>query len=267
MKKIYRYLMIVIASAAIFSCSTDYADNDFSTDSNSGWVEFESELTVRTDAASSITIPVFQRSATNTGSETVLTYTVESIEGNAPSSVLGTYTAIIPENELQGEIVVPVADTDSSYNVLVTITSTNKEDLILGLEGDHPVTHTLQICDATLDLSYTGSSFRDGNLVTEFEVTLVPVAGEDNVYTIATAWGPNLVAELTGNPAFAGQFPYSGTLTINDDNTVEIVADDPATFPGGTGAYDPCNKTFDYTLQQGLFTDPFTIDVTLVSNE
>ena len=36
--------------------------------------------------------------------------------------------------------------------------------------------------------------------------------------------------------------------------------------PGGIGTYDPCNETFTYTLTQGLFQDPFEVDVVLYPN-
>ena len=74
---------------------------------------------------------------------------------------------------------------------------------------------------------------------------------------------------LTGNPALTN-FLYPGIVTINSDNTVTVVGINepafPARYPGGTGTYDPCTKVIKYRLSQGLFTNPFQVDVTLTTN-
>ena len=95
---------------------------------------------------------------------------------------------------------------------------------------------------------------------TPFTVELVATANK-NEFTLLTTWGPNLVADLTGNPGFVGQFVYPSTLTINDDLSVTVVGSDFYT-SGGSGTYTVCDDVIQVTLTQELFTNPFTVDVT-----
>ena len=88
-----------------------------------------------------------------------------------------------------------------------------------------------------------------------------------------SAWGTNFVAEATGNPAFEDQFIYQANLTLNPDFTVTItgVGDDAGALPGSVANEDATNgNEFDletgeitYTLSQGLFANPFVVDVIL----
>ncbi|MEZ4803673.1 MAG: hypothetical protein R2797_12950 [Gelidibacter sp.] len=95
-----------------------------------------------------------------------------------------------------------------------------------------------------------------------YEIELVPVAGQSNQWTIATAWGPSFVAWATGNPAYDGQYLYPATIVLNSDFSVTIVGN-ASYATGGAGEYSPCNKTFSYTIQQALFTTQFDTSVVL----
>lgn len=272
MKK-YIKLGFVALLAITYGCNTDYYGDAFDNDTDSGWIEFESIMTTAT-AGSTIEIPVFQRSVTNSEPTTVK-YSVAQVagaEGSAPQELIGNFELIIPEDELQGEIVLDIPSTDENYNLLITIEGTNKDNLVLGLEGTepnaHPIENTVSICDGTIATSYSGSAFMDdGTHITDFQATLTPVPGEDGVYTIDTAWGMDFVAVATGDPSFVGQYVYDATFTISPDKTqVTIVGNDPTYATGGSGTYDSCTKTFEYNLTQAVFTDPFTVNVTLIAN-
>lgn len=96
--------------------------------------------------------------------------------------------------------------------------------------------------------------------------TITPVAGEDNTFMVESLWGPNFVAEATGNSSYAGQYVYPGKFTINCDNTVDFVGTD-ANMTGGTGTYDPMTGQITGTLSQSLFTNDFTVDITMIPNQ
>lgn len=118
--------------------------------------------------------------------------------------------------------------------------------------------------DVNIDTDYSGESYIGTDLISEGTTTLTPTA-DSNVFLVDTCWGANFVADATGNAALQGQYLYSGTLTINADNSITIVGDE-AWGPGGTGAYDPCSNMITYSLVQGLFSGDFTVDVTLTPN-
>ena len=98
-----------------------------------------------------------------------------------------------------------------------------------------------------------------------YTVNLVPVGDSTTEYSIETGWGVNFVGWATANPAYDGLYVYSGTITINEDFTTIFNGDD-AWATGGTGLFSPCTQEFSYTLSQGLFDSPFTVDVVLIPN-
>ena len=269
--KVLCILMIGILS--LQSCHHDNPNEDkFENDPTSGWINFSTQSTQITDDVSSINIPLTQNSAVNS-ENTEVTVLVESIEGTVPESVLGNYTAVINENMLDGELTIPVEQTNDRYTVQITIIESNKGNLQIGLDEEtsniYPITHTLTVCDATIDneATYAGSSFIEGDLTSQFEINLSEVEGENNTYLLSTAWGENFVADATGQP-LQGQYLYEAILYVNQDNSVTVEATDPNNtgfFQGGSGSYDACTKTFSYSLEQSLFSNDFLVDVTLVA--
>ena len=273
MNKLYLYTLIALSIITLSSCHHDDPNEDkFKNDPTSGWIYFSNQSTQITDDVSSVSIPLTQNSAVNS-ENTEVTVLVESIEGTAPESVLGNYTAIISKNMLTGEVTIPVVQTNDRYTVQITIIESNKGNLQIGLDEDssniYPITHTLTVCDATIDseATYSGSSFIEGDLISQFEINLSEVEGENNTYLLSTAWGENFVADATGQP-LQGLYLYEAILYVNQDNTVIVEATDPNNtgfFQGGSGSYDACTKTFSYSLEQALFSNDFLVDVTLVA--
>lgn len=98
-----------------------------------------------------------------------------------------------------------------------------------------------------------------------YQVSLIPVGNSTTEYSIETGWGVNFVSWATNNSGYDGLYVYSGTITINEDFTTTFDGDD-AWATGGTGLFSPCTQGFSYTLSQGLFENPFTVDVVLVPN-
>jgi hypothetical protein len=202
---------------------------------------------------------------------TQVTYTVEVVAGDAPGAETGTFTTTVAANTVDLSIDYAVNPSiTSNYTLQFTIVSTSNPDVIIGLEGDNPDTFTLDVCYNVIPLNWTGNAFIDGSEINTFDMTLTPT-GNEGEYTISSAWGTNFVAAATGNPAFDGQFIYDGTLTLGANNTVTIVGNDTNFFPGTVAfddalngnIFDPCALTLSYTLEQGLFTNPFVVDVVL----
>ena len=88
--------------------------------------------------------------------------------------------------------------------------------------------------------------------------TKTPAADDGLSYIVDNAWG-EFVDEVTTTD-YAGQFPYSGTLTVNSDGTVVFVGD-AAWASGGTGIYDACTGVITLKLSQALFQSSFAADV------
>ncbi|MBW2962226.1 hypothetical protein [Mesonia aestuariivivens] len=274
MNKLYLYTIIALSFITLSSCHHDDPNEDkFDSDSNSGWINFETASTQTTDKMSSISIPVEQNSETNSET-TKINFLVESLEGTAPNEILGNFTATINKDELDGELIIPITKTEDSYTVQITILNSNKKNLKIGLDEEptnkYPITHSLTVCDDTIktETSYLGSSFVQGDLASSFEINLMNVEGESDVYKLSTAWGDNFVANVTGNDDLQGMFLYEALLYVNEDNSIIIEALDPENtglFQGGSGSYDACTRTFTYSLNQTLFTSNFLVDVTLVT--
>lgn len=130
------------------------------------------------------------------------------------------------------------------------------------------------LASATADFaaatSFTGApSLGSDSDFSPFTPTVASVSSTQ--YTFNTFWGTEFIAEVFGNPTYVNQFNYGGTLTINPDLTVTIVGNAPAAWDnaGGTGTYNPCDKTLTYRLNHTLFTSggqPAPVDVVVTLN-
>ena len=158
---------------------------------------------------------------------------------------------------------VTTGDLASGTGYTVYAVSVNKD----GLRSEQVFTasYTQPTYQIMVDSTYTSTVTALGSQTPSHTATLTPVPGTTNQYSIDSAWGPNFVATLTGNPTYQGQFLYAGTLTINSDFSVTIVGVPTSTWAtGGTGTYDPCTNLISYTLTQTLFTgNAFTTSVVL----
>ncbi|TKS57628.1 hypothetical protein [Mesohalobacter halotolerans] len=268
MKNIIKTITVVLGFILIGCNAVD--DTRFKNDPQSGWIEFENESQQVLSDAGSVEIPIEYNVPVNR-QDTSISYDVEIVEGSAPSVETGSFTTVVPADTRNASILFDIDPSISTnYTVQFTITSTSNPDVIVGLDGDNPDVFTLEVCSGVLPLEWTGSSFIDGSEINTFDMTLTPT-GNEGEFNISSAWGTNFVAEATGDPSFDGQFIYDGVLTINPDNTLSIVGSDPALFPGTVlqedalngNLFDPCSNQLFYTLEQGLFTGDFVVDVVL----
>ncbi len=261
MKYIYNFFAIALAVLFFVSCDTKEDNFSNKANPNSGWVQFDENN--HQDALSTdvmIRIPVYLHTATNLKGVTVH-YTTDFNFGT--SSIDFGSSVLIPAGTDIGYIEFTPIETDDTYEVKFTLEGTNDSNYSVGLsDGSKPIEYTVKVCSVAIGSTYQGVSTAFGADFTPFTATLV--AGTNaNEYLIDTAWGMNFVAEATGNPAYSGQYIYSGKIIVNPaDNTIQIVGDDTwAT--GGTGVFNPCESTFSYTLTQALFSNSFTVDVVL----
>lgn len=279
MKKIYKFCILFVFSLFILiSCDKDETVT-FGGNPESGWIQFynpNNEINELYEKGKTISIPIWFNVPVNKEG-TFIDYTVTPVQG-VPTGVI----------EYSGRVFVPagkvfevaidikmIAETfNSTLRFDVTLTGTNKADITAGIQGSNfPVKKRVNICSNAVAISYVGSS--QANITptappafTPWTPIMTPVAGVPRSWTLNTCWGLTFVNFLTGNSTISR--PYPGTLTINPDNTVTVVGiNDPAfpnRYPGGTGTFDPCTKRITYTLNQGVFTNPFTVTVTLTAN-
>jgi hypothetical protein len=261
MKKMKKLLYLFISASLFISCSDDDMEPAFS---DSGWIDFTSATSSSADSVGSTDVGVAVNLGTNLAGQTI-TYSVELITGTAnDSSVFGTYTQEIPSEDTSGFLSVPISTTDADgYEALVTILSSDgMYDAGLS-DGSKLTEHTITVCqDRSTELlsgPLSGFSELDGTGVEIYSPILTPVAGENNVYETDNIWG-GLVEVLTGGAA--PPIPYPGTLTLNDDLTVDFVGSEGYA-TGGTGFYNACTNEIFISLTQDLFTTDFTVEVYL----
>ena len=189
-------------------------------------------------------------------------YIIQDSSADAPDSDQVFDNGDVISLDAAGSASITTSNLMSGSNYSVYAVSVNKD----GVRTEEVFTssYAQAAYSINVDTTYTSSVTALGSPAPSHTATLTPVSGVPNQYTIDSAWGPNLVATLTGNPAFAGQYLYAGTLTINSDYSVTITgASTSAWATGGTGEYDPCTNVISYELTQALFTNAFTVQVVL----
>ena len=178
-------------------------------------------------------------------------------------------TLEIPAGEFSADIVIqPIDNIDADGDVDIVIELSSSSDLPLGIAGageigtSRSITITDNDCPTVFSSTYAVQVFAFDDEAPAHTVPATAVPGTDNQLVIESSWGPNFVAWATGDPGFEGAFPYSGTITLNEDFTVDFAGDD-AWATGGTGTYTACGDIFEITLTQTLFTGSFTVDIVM----
>lgn len=276
MKKISLILFATISILFISCNENDENDGRFDSNSQIGWVQFDEEaidepIQVVNGYASTIELPVVLFAPVNKEGVKV-NYTITDVVGNS--------TAVLPQRSgtveifkngagevvLSADLVLNLVEADLTSNVEfdVTLTGTDNSNVQVGLsDNSKPVVVRVKICAFNIKTNYVGNAVASvGVDGPEFAVELVPVPNTTNQFTVTSAWGIQMVPTLCNCPT---RRDYPAIITVNDDFTVTIVGNDPtrpAAYPGGEGTYDPCTDTFNFTLRQGIFSSPFTVDVT-----
>lgn len=276
MKNIFKILILSFV-VTFTNCVSDDGSR-FQNDPTSGWVEFNNEssevisvLTTELAVEIDINVPIYEDGLT-------VSYSIEPVSGNIASAQLVAPGSVFVNPQNANRITFIDLGFDLSgitEQIVFDVVLTNVTNgVTLGIEDASILRHRVTLpCpyNPSTTGTYSASVVSEdvgvdntNNAAYQYTATLTPVMGEENTWTIDSAWGPNFVGNLTGNPGFNGLFPYSGTMTLDLlTNEITIVGDDPD-LPGGEGTYDLCTDTFSYTLEQDLFNGDFTVDVTLI---
>jgi hypothetical protein len=227
-------------------------------------------------------LPVVLRAPENTDGLEV-TYTITDVVGSS-AGVIATGTVVeFPEavaggqnqlNQLTQNIVIDIVATSLTSNVEfdVTLTATSRSNVKVGLD-DYPIKRRVKICSKSVSTNLTGvsiASLAGATPAPSFVPVVTPVVGVANSFNFNTCWGVDFIVHMTGNPATSGIRNYPGIVTINPNFSVTVVGINtpaaPNRYPGGTGTFNPCTKQISYVLNQGVFTNPFTVSVVLTPN-
>lgn len=116
-------------------------------------------------------------------------------------------------------------------------------------------------CPFEVPTTFNGTASIPGSgTVNSFTVEFEPT-GNLNEFTTESIWG-DFVAGATGDPGYAGEYPYSGTMNIDCLGEVTYVSEE-GQLPGGTGTYNELTGSITLSLEQELFTEPFLVEVVL----
>lgn len=273
-----RKIFILLAfTAFLMGCEDD--GNNFERDLDSGWVQFPSnnlESTINLGTGTNtLEVPLDLQTTTNIDGLKV-NYTLQGVNGSNPSDVLsGSGVVTFAAGTDVGSILLNINNSAvlselGLYDIVLT--STNRGNVKVGLnDGTKPISHRVNVnCAPNVSSTYTGDGFSNDAGVApgsfpSYTSTFTPVAGETNMWTLDTTWGPDFVTSICGGCVPPGSFPYPSTVILNNDNTVTVTSTDP-NFTGGSGTYNTCDDVFTLNIGQALFTNPFTVDVVLTGN-
>jgi len=294
-----RYILLFVATSLFVACSNDDEAARFANDSQSGWVQFKQPIKtpppietapidplelVFGSGVTQINLPVVLRAPENSDGLEV-TYTITDVVGSSAGVIATGSVVTFPKavagdvnqlNQLTQNIVIDIVATSITTNVEfdVTLTATSRSNVKVGMETEqYPVTRRVKICSTTPSTSLTGvslASLAGATPAPSFVPVVTPVPGVANSFNFNTCWGVDFIVHMTGNPATSGIRNYPGIVTINPNFSVTVVGINtpaaPNRYPGGTGTFNPCTKQISYVLNQGVFTNPFTVSVVLTPN-
>ncbi|WP_299889824.1 hypothetical protein [uncultured Lacinutrix sp.] len=290
MKNILKSFFLITLVISFFSCDDNDGSNSF-VEEELGWVQFmqnsDALIQINQGFADEIVLDL-NIQVPNTSSDLTVKYDLVSISGLNPNTVYGTSTVVPagvtswsgPDNNTGinyanlGNITfnllqLPALTEPMEFDVVLTGTSLST--VTAGVAGESFKT-TQRICIGPISpsTSYAGDAYSDdlgvpAGAFAPYTVNLVPVAGETNMWTLDSTWGPDFVNALCGGCVPPGSFPYPSTISIEDDGSV-LVTGAAGYATGGTGTYNGCTDTFVLNISQGLFTGTFTVDVVLTGN-
>jgi hypothetical protein len=265
MKTIYKILSLLLVMTLSVSCDRDTGDTNYlnNRESTLFFNSSKGTLFVEDGKPNTYTIRVGSTAIAQNG--TPYTITVD------PSSTAleGVDFDIVTSTELVSGTIVSSFTIEAYFDSAVT----DGKSAILKLSAGDGInvggadTFTLnlfKLCPYTglNTTSYVATVFAFDEEAPSYNVTLTPVPGTTNQWTVTTGWGTTFVSWATGNSGYDGLYVYSGTITLNSDFTIDFDGDS-SWATGGTGEFSPCTQVFTYTLSQALFTSPFTTDVVL----
>jgi hypothetical protein len=273
MKKIV--ILFAFISVGLFNSCSDSSGDKFGGDYESGWVQFVNGTAANFVFAPGAVykVPIQLNSPVNVSGLDV-SYTITDVVGTSAGKISFTPKVTYASGtNMGGEVVLTVTAPTLAQSIEfdVTLTATSRSNVQVGLgNNEKPVKKRIKICSLGIASSYVGAStalLATPSTFTPWSPIITPVVGEPNKFNFNTCWGLGFVQSIANAPA---GFNYPGVVTINANNTVTVVginaATSPNRYPGGTGTFDPCTKVITYTLNQGLFSNPFQVRVVLTPN-
>ena len=269
MKNINKIFTLLFVSVVLISCQRDQGDTDYLNDRGNTIFFAKSSAILFVEDGAPNTIEIAVGATALASGEIPYTITLDptsTAQEGVDFTILNSTTSLI-----NGNIISKLRIKGNFENALVD----GKTAIFnLSASGDIEVSDNNQftlelfkLCPFTgLNTSnYTASVTAFDAEAPSYVLTLDPVPGTDNQWTVYSGWGPTFVSWATGNSAYDNLYIYSGTIVLNSDFTIDFIGND-AWATGGSGNFSPCTQEFSYTLSQGLFTTSFTVDVVLTPN-
>ena len=261
----------IIASLVVLTMLISCGDAENPTYVPEGdFVQFETASTSTAEDGDAVTIDVALGSTDNPNGTSV-NFDVNIASGDASRYTIEPSNGVldIPAGEFTGEITItPIDNLDNDGNVELTLELVSSSNLGVGVAGiglekvEASVVINDNDCPTVISEEYGVDVFALGGQAPSHSVEFVPVDGTDNQWTITSSWGPNFVGWATGNAANNGAFLYAGTVTLNEDFSVDFDGERGT----GTGTYSACDNQFSITIDQNLFTTDFTVDLVMTGN-
>ncbi|MFD2910075.1 hypothetical protein ACFSX9_15180 [Flavobacterium ardleyense] len=272
MKKIL--ILTVLLSLGVFTACSDDDSRRFSSDEESGWVQFRNSATlgIMFMEDGKVSIPVDLKSPVNTSGLQV-DYAITNIVGTTNGVLSFDNKVVFDKATNTSSIVMNMlgANLASVIEFDVTLSGTSRSNVTVGIVDSganlKPIVKRIRICPSDLVTNYRGTSVVEGeeDFFGPWTPTMTIVPGDTKKFEVSTLWGDGFVDFLTGGAATG--YVYPGFITINSDNTVVVTnVTNTALYPGGTGTYDPCTRVIKYNLRQGLFNGTFQVAVVLTPN-
>lgn len=262
--------------AALTSCDDDVAVRFDSKNSQSlvGYNQTNVNLPVYLDAEmpANYDNTVYLEVGSSISTDYDRTFTVSLNEEFTTASVSSyqiSSTFTIPAGEFVGTIAIKGAydalPSDYSNRVIVLDLVDVQDKDVVNEQKTRAIVTVYRSCIQEPASNFTGTiTSSPGNATPAFSVELEQVDGVDNTWTAENIWG-DFVATATGDPGYAGSYPYPAQIKINCDNTVNVYGTNTqyGTRIGNTGTYNPTSGVLTFTFGQALFQDAFTVTTRL----
>lgn len=250
--------MAAVSTSFFVGCESE---DDFNAPNYVTFASSNMEFTVDQNSSGSFDVTVY--TAEESGSSKTFAINVDESSSISEEDFNVPETVTVPANSNEGSFTIGITDNtiDNAGETLV-LTLENAG----GYTGEPLSIDILKLCEfESLASSYTATVTAFDSQAPEFDVVLNEEG--ELVFSGESLWGPNFVAWATGDDGYAGSYVYSGTITLNSDNSITVSSEE-AMMLGGQGRYNPCTGTFSYTLETSLFGEPnVMVDVVLTPNE
>lgn len=253
--------IFLIIAFTLVSCEDTNGDN-FRADTESGYVQhvndsffgFTGEV-----GMDEIKIPVSLHTNVNkTGLQ--VNYVIEDVVGNS-SDVISGYSGVVSfeKGQLISNIVLPVSGNIPAGGIQfdVKLTSTSRGNVTVGVSESNTTPIIRRVCvnpypagTYSADVYFMENETDENPVFVSSYVAELSPTEVSGIFTIDSAWGPDFVPFLTGNPANS-TFDYPATITFGEEGLLVDGTESYGTAEN-EGTSD-CGGGYSYILTQELF--------------